>query len=212
MAPGATLCISGLDADKAVYIWQGTVKAPGVQLTPRSSAIVEYGAALSLTAGGEGATFLVYNVNHRGGKKRPGGHVHLLPNERVPRSKAGPRGVLLSLHADSQCPTCQLWLHEVDHFNADEETDLHHHSQAEVLFVRAGSIRIGNKIHGPGTALFVDANTKYAFSAGPDGLSFVNFRGAASTYTKADGSPEIQELTIWHSRLKSPEYMAPSAG
>lgn len=212
MKPGARLCVSGADTDQAVYVWNGAVEAPGVQLDARSSAIVEYGTTLDLTAAAGGAQVLIWHVNDAGGKDRPGGHVHLLPNERVQRAESGRDGVKsvrLSMHADAHCPTCQIWLHEVDHYLAEDETELHHHSQDEVLFVRAGSMRIGNKLHGPGTALFVAANTKYGFTSGPDTLSFVNFRGGPSSYARADGTLAFAEIDYWRTMMKHPDYLAP---
>ena len=80
-------------------------------------------------------------------------------------------------------PDVQAVAHENDYSNADEETALHSHSEDEVIFVRAGSIRLGNAVHGPGTALAIAAHTKYGFFSGPGGLSFVNFRGTSPTYT-----------------------------
>jgi hypothetical protein len=209
MKPGTHLCVSGTDVDQAVYVWTGTAEASGVRLAARSSAIAEYGASLTLTTV-DGAEVLVWHVNGRGGKERSGGHVHAMPTERVQRVESGRNGAksnLLSMHADSQCPTCQLWLHEVDHYLADDETELHHHSQDEVLFVRAGSMRIGSKLHGPGTALFVAANTKYGFTSGPDTLSFVNFRGGPSSYAKADGTLAFEEIDYWRSKMKAPDYL-----
>ena len=115
----------------------------------------------------------------------------------------------MALHADSQCPTCKLWLHENDYPDADKETALHSHSEDEVIFVRAGTIRLGKRLHGPGTALAIAANTKYGFWSGPDGLSFVNFRGTAPTYTSADGSMVLDEAELWRSHVGKPEYLVP---
>lgn len=209
LAPGAEVRFVGAPTDRAFYVWKGSITAGGASLGPRSSAIVEHGASLAATACGEGATLLAFAAKERGSEGRMGGHVHLLPRERVPRhdSIEGNR-VGMALHADAQCPTCQLWLHENDYPGADAETALHSHTEDEVIFVRAGTIRLGNRLCPPGTALAIAANTKYGFSSGPDGLSFVNFRGAAPTYVPADGSKVLDEAALWHSVVGKPEYLA----
>ena len=116
----------------------------------------------------------------------------------------------MALHADSHCPTCRLWLHENDYPDANVETEVHSHSEDEVIFVRAGSVRLGNRVHGPGTALAIAANTKYGFFSGHDGLSLVNFRGASPTYTSADGTVVMDEAELWRARVKQPEYLTVS--
>ena len=212
MGPGAAMQFAGVPTDRLLYVWKGEIEAGGARLKPRSSAIVEYGTSLTTTAGKDGATLLAFSLKERGAGERAGGHVHLLPSERVPQTESvrGKR-VGMALHADSQCPTCKLWLHENDYFGP-EETTLHSHSEDEVMFVRDGQIRLGNRLYGPGTALAIAAHTKYGFFSGPEGLSFVNFRGTAPTYRTADGSMVLDEAELWHSVVGKPEYLEPLAG
>ncbi len=208
LGPGATMSITGEPTDCVIYVWEGAVEAGGVRLAARSSAIAEYGASFPVTACGEGAAVLAFRLRERGAGERAGGRVHLLPGERVPRvDGVQGRRVGMALHADSHCPTCKVWLHENDFFGPDEETALHSHSEDEVIFVRAGQIRLGNRLHGPGTALAVAAHTKYGFHAGPDGLSFVNFRGASPTYQSADGSVFLDEAALWRTHVGQPDYL-----
>jgi hypothetical protein len=75
----------GQPTDCAVYVWEGSVDAGGARLDAGSSAVVEYGASLSATAGPEGAALLVFRMRDRSPEERAGGHVHLLPQERVAR-------------------------------------------------------------------------------------------------------------------------------
>ena len=210
MGPGATMRFCGTPTDCLIYVWEGAVDAGGATLGPRSSAIVEFGTSLTAIAHSEGAAVLAFSMKTRNPEDRVGGHVHLLPSERVPRVEAaGGKRVGMALHADSQCQTCKLWLHENDYSNADEETALHSHSEDEVIFVRAGTIRLGNALHGPGTALAIAAHTKYGFFSGPGGLSFVNFRGTSPTYTSADGSTVLDEAELWRTHVGKPEYLEP---
>jgi hypothetical protein len=209
LAPNASIPFTADSADQVVYVWKGSVEAGGVLLNERSMAIVEHGAALATTATGEGATLLVFNARERSDDDRPGGHVHILPSDRVPRLETESR-VGLALYADSQCETCKAWLHENEYANPNIETKLHSHSEDEIIFVRGGSIRLGNRVFGPGMAVAVAANTKYGFFSGEDGLSFVNFRGTSPTYTSADGSTVLDEAAFWRSRVGIPTYLEPA--
>lgn len=208
---GATLSIVGTPTDKLIHIWKGAVEAGGRTLTARSTAIIEYGSALQLTALDPDTAVLLFHRRERGNDHHAGGHVHLLPVERVPRiDNAGGTRTGMALHANAQCATCQVWLHENDFGEAGGEVAVHSHSEDEVIFVRAGSVRLGKRLHGPGTAIAIAANTKYGFVAGPDGLSILNFRGAAPTYISADGSVVLDEAELWRSTVGELEYLAPS--
>ena len=207
LGPGARVPLTAESADLCIYVWEGEVAAGDTLLDERSSAVVQQGASLDVTAGKAGAALLVFNV--REGEAHAGAHVFLLPNARVPRTYAmgGNEGIGGALHADAHDPTPNVWLHENDYAMADKETELHSHSEDEVIFVRAGSVRIGNRLFGPGTALAIAADTLYEFWSGPDGLSFVNFRGTSPTYKKADGSLVLDEAELWRQAVGKPEFL-----
>jgi quercetin dioxygenase-like cupin family protein len=61
--------------------------------------------------------------------------------------------------------------------DADADVQPHAHSAAEIIYVTEGELRLGAQVCGPGTAIFIDANTLYGFRAGPEGAVFLNFRG-----------------------------------
>jgi quercetin dioxygenase-like cupin family protein len=63
----------------------------------------------------------------------------------------------------------------------DAEVRPHGHSQAEIIYVVAGELRFGARVCAPGSAVFVEAETLYGFSAGPEGATFVNFRSSPGT-------------------------------
>jgi hypothetical protein len=211
MSPRAELGIGGEPNDRAVYVWTGTVRAGGVTLGAGSSAIVEFGASLTFSAADDGATLLIFNVRERRDEDREGGHVHLLPTESVSRSASfrGVAGIGGGLHADAQCPTCKVWLHEQAYAAADKETALHSHSEDEIIFVTDGAIVLGNRVYGPGTALAIAANVKYGFRSGQGGLQFINFRGASPTYTSAVDATVLDEAELWRSALGAPAYRSP---
>jgi hypothetical protein len=208
MSPGASFKVTGNPGDRLIFVWKGEATAGGRKLAPRSSATIEFGASLTVTAGREGAQVLEFAMTERGPVQRPGGHVHLMPDEQVVRNQAQ-GGAGMSLHADSQCPTCTVWLHENEYSKADVETALHYHTEDEVMMVTSGSMRIGNRLYPPGTALAIAANTKYEFFSGPDGLAFVNFRAISPTYVKADGSMTLDEAELWNKACGKPQPLAP---
>lgn len=210
LAAGAQLPLFADDADLSVYVWEGAVTAGGAELDPRSSAVVQQGGSLTLTAGVEGAALLVFSAPSAETRAPAEAHVFLLPNSRVPRTDAmgGNEGIGGALHADAHDPTPNVWLHENDYAMADKETALHSHSEDEVIFVRAGSVRIGNRLFGPGTALAIAADTLYEFWSGPDGLSFVNFRATSPTYRKGDGSMVLDEAELWRNAVGRPAFLA----
>jgi hypothetical protein len=212
MGAGAGLTFRADTTDIALFVWKGSVTAGGATLTPKSSAVVERNSSLHVEAGAEGATVMAFQLSQDDGA-RAGGHVHLLPRERVPHTEAlgGNEGIGGALHADAQCPTCSVWLHENSYAMADKETAVHSHSEDEVIFVHTGSIRLGNRIYGPGTALAIAADTKYGFHSGPDGLGFVNFRATSPTYTSGDGKTVMDEAELWRGLLGAPEYLEPAA-
>jgi hypothetical protein len=208
MSPQSALEIAGAPTDRLAYVLDGSLDADGAKLAARSSVIVEFGASLTVRATGDSATLLVFNVRVRRPDDRAGKHVHLLPTENVPRSASfhGAEGIGGGIHADAQCPTCRVWLHEQSYVMEGKETALHSHSKDEIIFVTDGSIRLGQRLYGPGTALAIAANTKYGFISGPGGLKFINFRGSSPTYTSADGTTVLDEAKLWRSALGSPTY------
>jgi quercetin dioxygenase-like cupin family protein len=69
----------------------------------------------------------------------------------------------------------------------DAEVRPHGHSTAEIIYVVAGTLQFGARTYGPASAVFVDAETLYAFRAGPEGATFLNFRGSSGAqYLFAD--------------------------
>ena len=217
LAQGDTIRIGPRTCDCIAYVWHGSIEAGGRTLGAGSSLIVEHGGTLEIQAGEGEASVLTFSARRPPAEPRAGGHVHLLPTELVPRlaDLGGGNGTSGGMHADASCPSCALWLHE-NAFPAVAENawadaakrGVHSHSEDEVIFVTAGQIRLGARLCGPGTALAVAADTMYSFTAGPDGLRFINFRaGLPSEIRFADGSV-MDEVGYWKTRLPSPSYLS----
>jgi hypothetical protein len=81
----------------------------------------------------------------------------------------------------------QLQLFEVT-MDADVTVAPHAHTHAEILLVTRGELRLGAQLAGPGTAVYIDPETLYAFRTGPEGCTFLNFRGVprAGYLSRAD--------------------------
>lgn len=204
----AALRIEGAPSDKLVYVWKGALRAGDVSLDAGSIAIVEFKSGLTLHADEAGAEIISFGVTRRSDDACEGGHVHLLPSRDVPRAEeVNGMDMGSALYADAQCPTCRVWLHENDYRGAGDETGVHSHSEDEVIFVVDGTIKLGNRLSGPGTAIAVAANTKYGVAAGPGGMRFINFRGASPTYSAADGSLVVDEGEFWRATVGKPQYI-----
>jgi hypothetical protein len=214
LAPGEKLRITQQSADCAVYVWQGEVTAGGIALAADSSAIVEAGEELELTGVCE-AVVLTFAAATPASHGRGGGHVHLLPTDRVPRAAelAGSTGVGGGIHADGQCATCEVWLHE-SHFAPAQPIwpeqaarGIHAHSEDEVIFITKGAIRLGQKLFPAGSAVAIAAQTLYAIAPGPEGMSFINFRAGTPSDIRFASGMAISETDYWQQRLPRPEYI-----
>ena len=201
-------------ADILVYVWRGAVGVQGVPLSERSSLIVEGGASAEMSALGSAATMLFFMPRKQRSDERSAPLLRLLPRERVPCNRdLGGQGIAGgALHADASPSSCHLWLHENDFYAGGNQVAVHSHSEDEIIFVRDGELRVGNRVYGPGAALAIAANTKYGFEVGPAGLSFVNFRASAPTYKSCDGTHSMDEAEFWRSQTGRPEYLELPAG
>ncbi len=218
IAPGETLCIGPMPTDCVAYVWRGALEAGGWAMAGGSSMIVEHGGTLEVMAGEEPAELLSFHAAQPSASLRAGGHVHLLPSERVPRlaDLGGGSGVGGAMHADSGCPTCAVWLHE-NHFPGgrpamtpeEEKRGIHSHSEDEIIFVVDGAIRLGNKLYGPGTAIAIAADTLYSFTTGPEGLSFINFRAGTPGDIQFANGMAISETGYWKEKQLTPQYEVP---
>ncbi len=219
LAQGETLRIGPLASDCVGYVWQGAVAAGGVDLPAGSSLIVEHGETVEVAGREEEAAVLTFAGSRPPEQPRAGGHVHLLPAGQVPRAAelAGATGVGGGMHADGQCPTCEVWLHE-NHFapglafSAEAAArGIHSHSEDEVIFVTGGAIRLGQKLFPAGTAVAIAGDTLYHIAPGPEGMSFINFRAGTPSDIRFASGMRISETDYWQQRLPRPEYLSPQA-
>jgi quercetin dioxygenase-like cupin family protein len=81
--------------------------------------------------------------------------------------------------------TDELQLLEV-HLPAHAEVRPHAHSLDEIIVVIEGELRFGARTCGPGSSVYIGADTLYGFRAGPEGVTYRNFRsqGGANYQSK----------------------------
>ncbi|MGE3690415.1 MAG: hypothetical protein AB7F98_03430 [Novosphingobium sp.] len=219
LGKGERLTVGPMANDCLGYVWEGEVVAGGVRLGAGSSLIAEHGQSIAIEGAGDGdAVVLTFRGAGQASHARAGGHVHLLPAERVPgAADLSGHGVGGNMHSDGQCETCSVWLHE-NHFGPAEPLPpeqaargVHSHSEDEVIFIIRGAIRLGQKLFPAGTAVAIAADTMYSIAPGPEGMSFINFRaGMPSDILFASGD-SMSETQYWKDRVARPEYLSPLA-
>jgi hypothetical protein len=52
----------------------------------------------------------------------------------------------------------------------------HWHDSDQIVFVLEGTMRMGNRVFYPGSGTFTRSETAYSFTAGPAGVTFLEFR------------------------------------
>jgi hypothetical protein len=216
LSRGAVAQVGPSDADWVGYVWKGAVEAGGRRLEAGSSLVVERGAAIEIRGDDQSAQVLTFHAAGPSRQPRAGGHVHLLPNERVRRAEGiGAPGVVGALHANAACPTCNVWLHE-NHLPPreaapdDAARGVHAHSEDEVIFVVEGELRFGTRVLAPGSAIAIAADAFYAIGPGPAGLKIVNFRAGLPTEIRFKGGGAVDEVGLWR-EIGAPDYVEPLA-
>jgi hypothetical protein len=53
---------------------------------------------------------------------------------------------------------------------------VHSHDEDEIIYILKGEMVFGSNSYPKGSSIFVAANTRYGFRAGPEGVRFLNFR------------------------------------
>ncbi|MGH9211661.1 MAG: hypothetical protein ACRD2C_13395 [Acidimicrobiales bacterium] len=201
LADGGSIRWDDAHGDDGVYVLEGELEVDGRRCPRDGALVVESG--VTATARAIGPT----RIAHFGcaedeppadglfGAPSPTGHgVHVF----------GPRGRFLSgklegvhavWYADSTCDTCRAQLLKVTSHQSDRNT-AHHHSQDEIIYVVAGTMRLGAYELGACTALSIPANARYAPKAGADGHVFLNFRRDVSVQVYARSEPALLETAL----------------
>ena len=194
---GSTLSWDAPHGDEALFVQHGQLSVDG-RICPEGGAVViEANARPTLTA--TAPTRLLHMgprddappVDGLYGPAEPAGdEVHVV----------GPRGRFEDLDegresrffADATCPSCRLWLLYTSRSFAFE-SQIHSHSQDELIYILHGEIRLGSLRLTPGSSVFIAANQLYSFRAGEQGFGFINYRRDASEMTTRSTGAKLVE-------------------
>ena len=177
LAPGASIRWHSPKVGHAIYVWKGGITVAGQALGDASVVIVEHKGSAAIEAGAGGATLVHYHQSEAlpNMTAKAGGNVHVVGKDGLHRRIDAPRNTVHTVWADAHCPTCDLWLHHSKFGLSRPQGEPHMHSAHEIIFVTGGRTVVG-KIHPPGTAIAVDAETIYGFGVDEGGADFSNFR------------------------------------
>ena len=92
--------------------------------------------------------------------------------EMAPVPEGDERSAVRFLHPGSDT---ELYLHEARTL-PNTEIAVHAHRTDEIILVTAGELHLGARVLRPGSSVYIPADTLYGFTAGPEGVRFLNFR------------------------------------
>lgn len=181
LAPGAEIRFDRPDHSHLLYIWQGEVTADAEVAGFDDAIIVErHGEVMVRAAGGPAKLLHFYSPVPSAKDARATGKVIVRRKQELDRH-VHPQ-TKLTLYADSSSDSCDIWFHSGE--SPDGMFDFvdapHSHSVDEIIFVVSGSMLVGPRRVGAGTAFAVAADTVYSFVVKEEGLHFINFRASES--------------------------------
>ncbi|MDB5423624.1 MAG: hypothetical protein JWQ29_1040 [Phenylobacterium sp.] len=182
LAPGATIRIERPKEDHVFYVLEGEFRVGGSPIGAGGAASVAKDAIAEVSGGAGGATVLHYVGDAETRPDKAGGCVHIMSQGWTEHSPVSSH----TLYLDSSCPTCSVWLHRT-RGDGGRFTAPHHHTEDEIICVVQGELELGTRRIVTGGAAGVGKHLVYSFTAGEDGLTFVNFRQADPYFVPKDG-------------------------
>ncbi|MSQ53120.1 MAG: hypothetical protein EXR28_14680 [Betaproteobacteria bacterium] len=202
LPPGAAIRFDSVPVSHGLFVWTGGLESEGKAVDTGGALVIEHRGSATIQASDKGATLAHFHrpEGHTEVPARAGGHVHVLGDKGIFHvDKRASGGSCVTLFADAGCPNCDVWLHR-SYSNPNRELNTHCHSEDEIIFVTDGSMLLGRQELAPGTAIAIDRDTAYKFKAGPNGLSFVNYRSTEPFYIPVGpngrGEPRNERLEL----------------
>ena len=76
------------------------------------------------------------------------------------------------------------------------DTGIHSHSQDEVIYIVDGEIRMGKRVLGPQSIVFIPKDVQYQFTVGDEGVRFLNIRPGPADYQPV-GKPVVTSEALY---------------
>lgn len=177
LAAGTRLVWDPQHGDEALYVQPGggALRVDGRPCTARAAVVIEAGACPVVEC--ETDTRVLHFGSHAPPPAAGGGRVHVT-TARGSWELLEP-GRETRFFADASCDSCRAWLLYTARAQAFE-SQVHSHSQDELIHVLEGEICLGSLRIGPGETLFIAADQLYQLRAGDAGFAFLNYRRDAS--------------------------------
>lgn len=182
VASGTALSWPESHGEEGVYVLSGELEVAGQPCTRGGAVIAESDVAVTLRTT---APSRLIHVGSRSPAAKDGSEPGTSVTDNQGVHVVGPRGWFVSgsedrSHArwfsDGTCPTCRIALFDVSSPEDPGRSRAHTHSADEIIYVVAGTMRLGRRLVPAGTSLCISAGTRYAQSAGPGGCTFLNYR------------------------------------
>lgn len=77
-----------------------------------------------------------------------------------------------------------------------EEVELHCHDEDEIMYILSGEMRIGSRTVGPGATIYIAGGVFYGFTAGAEGVHFLNFRAHIDNSFHLPGKRQIVDTAV----------------
>ncbi|MEJ5975084.1 cupin domain-containing protein [Novosphingobium sp. PS1R-30] len=77
-----------------------------------------------------------------------------------------------------------------------EEVALHSHDEDEIIYVLSGEMKVGTRTIGAGASLYIAGGVFYGFTAGPEGVHFLNFRARDDRSFHLPGKRQIIDTGV----------------
>jgi mannose-6-phosphate isomerase-like protein (cupin superfamily) len=81
-------------------------------------------------------------------------------------------------------------------FHPGEVVELHCHDEDEIMYILDGTMELGNRSVGPGGCIYVGGGVFYTFTAGPEGVHFLNFRSHIDNSFHLPNRRKIVDTTV----------------
>ena len=181
LQPGAEIRFDKPDHSHLVYVWQGEVKAGDEPAGFDDAIIVERHGEVAVEAVG-GRVRLLHFYSPVPSPKDARSKRQVIVRRKKELARHVHPQTRLTLYADASSDSCDIWFHSGE--SPDGMFDFvdapHSHSVDEIIFVVSGSMLVGPRRVGAGTAFAVAADTVYSFVVKEEGLHFINFRASES--------------------------------